>query len=705
MERFSQQVLLTGKLKVKQHYRYDCGAACLSSVAAYYGVSTSLAHIRILSGCTPDGISIQGLIDAAGELGFEARGYRSSNKDLSVSNTLHLPAIAHLKEKDSSMHYVVVYDIAPTCVKIMDPAEGAFKKIPLQEFSCRWSGYIVKIYPQGGISSYNNLKGYRSYLASLMKGGMKELIQAFAGTLVCICTGMATTLLLQQIIDVIVPAGNREILVLACPALFLLMLFSLYMGYRATGHIIRCSIKMEYSIMSAYIGKLFKLPEAFFSNYTAGDISSRSDDIHLVRSFITGGITSMAASCITLFAALGIMLCYNSRMACWVLCFLPAYWLLYKAAGKISGRWSRQVATANAAFEGDMLENIAAMQCIRHYNGSDDATFRLEESYISLSHAVQGAAWASNKYQTAVQGVSRILVCMVLTAGTAAVFNNGMTLGELVGFYSLCSFFTMPMDDLITSIMTMTKASVAARRIYEVLSIKTDSQKGKALSPKGLDGDIAIRSLHFKYPGREPVFNGTDMVIQKGKITRIAGESGLGKSTLLKLIAADYTPTAGTITFAGTDISLFDLAQWRTMLGYVDQRPSILNLPILENITVGDPNPDIARVMQICKELGMEEMVSRFPQGLLTRAGRGGYALSGGECQKIGLARALYKDPQIFLLDEATSSLDIKSEEKVAQCIHRLRDMGKTIIFVSHRKESCIVADNVVKIDRAGSKW
>ena len=121
--------------------------------------------------------------------------------------------------------------------------------------------------------------------------------------------------------------------------------------------------------------------------------------------------------------------------------------------------------------------------------------------------------------------------------------------------------------------------------------------------------------------------------------------------------------------------------------------------------TLGEEDPDIARVLEICRELNMEQMISRFPQGLLTNAGSGGMGLSGGECQKIGIARALYKDPKIYLLDEATSSLDKESEKIVAECIHKLRDSGRTIIMVSHKKESAIIADNVVQIDRTGSKW
>ena len=704
MEFFSQQVILNSRIKVKQHYKYDCGAACLASVAAYYGVSSSLAQIRRDSGCTPDGISMQGIIDAALKMGFEAQGLLSKEKDAEELIQLRLPAIVHTREKDGTLHYIVLYAISGKNARVMDPAYGTVSKMPVKELVEKWSGYIVRIFPSSGLKRGSGEKGYTRYMKALLAQSSRDLLPALAGTMACICSGMGTTLLLQQLIDVIIPSGEKRPAILACLALALAMGFSLYMGYRAAKRIIICSIKVESSIMGAYICKLLKLPPAFFDNYTAGDISSRSDDIHLIRSFITGGITSIATSTITLAVSLAIMVCYNSRMAGLVACFLPLYWILYRMAGKISRKWSKGTAMANSELEGTLLEQIYAIQCIRHYNGADAAIRKLDKKYTSLAVAMQHSAYAANRYETAVQSVSRLLVCMVLTIGALAVHSGEMTLGELVGFYSLCAFFTVPLDDLISSVISLNKASVAGRRIYEILSLEDPAQEGK-LHPKNLHGSIEINCLTFKYPGRETLFNGFGMSFPEGKITRINGDSGIGKSTLLKLIARDCAPVAGTISYAGINIGQFDIAQWRDIIGYVEQRPPVLNATILENIAPGDADPDIEKVLQICREIGMDTMLSRFPQGLLTMAGRGGYGLSGGECQKIGIARALYKDPKIYLLDEATSSLDKESEKIVAECIHKLRDSGRTIIMVSHKKESAIIADNVVQIDRTGSKW
>lgn len=695
---FSQHLLLEGKIKIRQHYKYDCGAACLASVAAYYGVHLSLAHTRLLCGCTPDGISVQGILDAATSLGFEASAYKSTDKQLHTLGEFTLPAIAHIKDQQGYLHYVVIYELGGKWVKVMDPAGGEMKKIPSGEFCNMWSGYIIRIVPSANLTSNSGVTGYREFLFTLFKGNMKEILLAIAGTVICICTAMATTLLLQQVIDEIVPNRDMGLLAVACPAVCLLMLLSLLIGYNATKYIIRSSIKIEYSLLAAYIGKLFKLPPAFFSNYSAGDISSRSDDINLIRSFITTGIIGMITGAFTIAAAVAVMLAYNFRLAVMVLCFVPVYWILYKLSGRINKKWGKSVAHASSEFETALLEGVSSAGCIRHYNASGFAIGKLEAKYVALAQVLQSSAGAVNLFETAVQGVSRLLVCLVITVGTYYVFRGEITLGQLVGFYSLCSFFTVPLDDMTSSVNAMAKASVAGKRIYEILTIEGDDNTGNKLSPKGIEGDIVVDSIKFKYPGREMLFNGISLVIEKGKITRIDGESGLGKSTLLKLIMGDYPLNEGSISYGGINISLFNCSQWRDMIAYVEQRPAILDASILENITLGEDNPDIERILQICKELKMEQMIARFPQGLLTNAGSGGMGLSGGECQKIGIARAVYKNRQIYIFDEATSSMDHESERCAARYIHHLRECGKTVIVISHKKDGGIIADNVVQL-------
>ncbi|MBQ7774259.1 MAG: peptidase domain-containing ABC transporter [Bacteroidales bacterium] len=701
-------------VKIRQHYRYDCGAACLVSVAAFYGIRASIARTRLLCGCTPDGITIQGIIDGASRLGLDAKGYRSPGKEPSSISSIPVPAIAHTMDKDGLLHFIVVYRVGKDMLEVMDPAGGEMKKMKKSDFAAIWTGYIIAVTPSFTVKAADDgTASSAAALWELARANRKELALAAAGSMACTAAGISTTFLLQQTIDKVIPQGNAAAVIFLALLLFSLTFASLYIGYCTTRYLIRCSLKVETTLTCSYMEKLLRLPAGFFSSFQAGEISSRIEDIHHIRSFITGGTIGIFTSLITIIGALAVMYCYNTRLSIIITLALPAYYALYRIAGHMNRKYSRQVAASGAAFQTDLLELVSTQGCIRHYGAYRLAAGKMERSYVGMAESLNRCADAVNLFSTSVQGISRILLCIILTAGSAALLRGEMSIGELVGFYSLCSFFTVPVDDLIRTNEMIARTSVSCSRIFEILSLPDEDGAGyagadragttsAAISPDSLDGDIVVEGVHFRYPGREELLHGLSFTAPRGKITLLRGGSGCGKSTVASLILKDHTPGTGTIRYSGIDISRLNTSRWRSMIGYVPQRAALFNATILDNITLGEDEPDIGKVLEICGRLKMMDMAERFPQGLLTRAGSGGCSLSGGECQKIAMARAIYRNPRIYILDEATSSLDPESEKCVLEALVGLRDAGKTIIFISHKRDNGTIADNVVDIGREG---
>ncbi len=691
----------TGKLKIKQHYKYDCGAACLASVAAFYGIKESLAQIRLYCGCTPQGISMQGIIDGAQALGLEAKGYRSPQKEIAGIREIGGPFIAHIAEKEGFCHYVTVYETGKNTVRIMDPATGDFLKLQYETFAENWSGYLIIITPGNNFSSYKDEKekGLIRSIIPIIKGNITDITLAFAGAVACTATGISTTLLLQQLIDNILPKGDYLLITLSGTLVFTLMLCSLYLGYATAGYLIRSSIKIETSLTAQYMEKLLRLPAGFFNCYRTGDLSSRTDDIHNIRSLVTEGIIGTLTGILTLIVSLVIMFLYNPVLSAYIMAFIPGYWGLFKLSGYLTKKYSRKIACADAAFQSQMLEKIVAMECIRHYNAASYASEGVGKGLVSLMRETSRMANIANTLEITTLGISKLFICIILTAGSAAVLKGQMSIGQLVGFYSLCAFITSPLNSLIGAAELIAKATVSYRRITEILSLPDESLLSEEkISPKDLHGDIVLEGIKFRFGGRDLLFDGLSLRIPQGKTTLVKGESGCGKSTLMQLILRDYNIIGGSISFAGVNINQFNIGQWRQLVGYVPQRGMLFNTTLLENITMGDPTPRIDKVVQICSWLNMTYMIETFPQGLLTVAGEGGKELSGGECQKICIARALYKEPRIFIFDEITSSLDKESENCVMNCIRELKREGKTIVLISHKKENFEIADNVVHI-------
>jgi ABC-type bacteriocin/lantibiotic exporter with double-glycine peptidase domain len=202
--------------------------------------------------------------------------------------------------------------------------------------------------------------------------------------------------------------------------------------------------------------------------------------------------------------------------------------------------------------------------------------------------------------------------------------------------------------------------------------------------------------VEFAYPGHEPLLSDFNMTIPKGQITAIKGASGCGKSSVASLLMRDYKVQKGKITLGDIDISQIDISRWRDYISIVPQDADLISGTILENITCHDPEPDVERVINILEELGMREFISDLQMGLLTRTGEHGCRISGGQRQRIAFARVLYRNPFIYILDEATSSLDSESQSFILRKLKDLREKGKTVILITHNKENALIADNTI---------
>lgn len=684
---------------IRQHYKYDCGAACLASIAAFYGIREPLAQIRIACGCTPEGISMQGIIDGAQQLGLTAKGYLSPDKDPNSLMEIPTPFIAHTRESDGSTHFVAVYKIGKNKLQCMDPAETGITSVSFQKFLERWTGYLISFTPGSGFLKKGTAPNFLLQIAPLFIRHKKELLLALLGSLCCTFSGISMTCLLQQIIDHLAAKGNTATVTAIGTLVFALTAVTLYLGYATTRYIIRCSLKMESTLTMEYIGKLFNLPAAFFGNYRSGDICSRGDDIRNIRSFLSEGAIGIATNTVTVVSSLVIMYMYNSTLAGYVVAFVPAYWLLYKLSGYLNRRYSKRIATANAAFESDLLDGIAGASAIRHYGGHSAMTGKLVWRYASLARAMEKSANAANMFETAVHAISKVMLCIIVTFGGGAILSNTLTPGELVGFYTLCSFFTIPLGGLINAGETVARTKVSCQRIFEILSMDDESCRPGKLRLKNLPGELQFRNVSFRYPGREMLFKNLDIRFPAGKITLVRGCNGSGKSTIAKLVLADYDPIEGSITCGGIPISQFHTGHWRSFIGYVPQSPYIFNATLLENIALGNSaGADIQTVMELCSKLGLEPLLNRLPGGIHANVGECSNGLSGGECQRIAIARALYTDASIYIFDEASSALDADGEKLLLETAAGLCRKGKTVIMISHKQIADDFAHNVVNI-------
>lgn len=688
------------KTDIRQHDITDCAAACIVSIARHYGVNLPISMAREASGTSVSGTTIKGIIDACREIGFKAVGYKSENKEMQPLQNLKLPVILHIINRHEDLHFVVLYEIGRKKATIMDPATGTHKKILIKELQQEWTGYLVTMIPDPS-SEKTAKRKFHVTSNPLLKYASLIKKRDYAMLLLCSATfviaGIFTALFLQHIIDDVIPGKDSMELLKVGSLMVSLMICSLIIGYNRILFSLKTGIKLDCRLILGYIGHLFKLPVGFFSRRGAGELNSRIGDVTRIRSFLIEGIINIITSLLILVVSFSLMFVNHWRLSLLMLTFIPVYLGLYIVANKVNRKVNREIIENSAAFEEKTVESIGAVRIIKHFGGEERFFRTVEKQYCRLAGVIFKGGRYMGVFASTSDAISKILTITLLTTGAFFIFGGSLTIGELVSFYSLTAFFSAPLGNLVKINEELTEAKISSERICEI----TD------LEPEGLDtfdceinpeDDIVFDHISFSYPGSPELIRDLSITIPHGKITAIQGESGCGKSSLASLLMRDFKTTKGKILSGATDINLIDLDSWRRFISIIPQDAELLSGSILENITCFERSPDVEKVIRIMEDLGLRKFITDMPMGILTKIGERGCTLSGGQKQRIALARALYRDPQILILDEATSSLDEVSQSFVLKKVTALRDEGKTIIMITHKNDNASIADQLIRL-------
>lgn len=696
-------------IKVRQLQSYDCGAACLCSVAGWYGVYSPLIKIRYLCGCTEEGISVKGIMDGAMKMGFYAKAYKSPDKETAVFREAKIPIIVHLRTEMNMLHFVTVYGMGGGKVKVMDPAAGEFRKVPVEEFKEQWTGILILITPG---NNFRNEGGRRKGLMDFCKilfFHKREMLLLLLGSVAVMACGIFYSILLQQIIDRVILDGNKPLLHAVAFIMTVVTLLILMLDYSKNMLSLRCGIRMDCRLVVAYLRKLFALPLRFFAQYRAGDLNSRIADSFKIREVLCEGLVSVAVNSLAVLCCIALMFVYDSRMALLVLLYIPLYILLFYISKRINKKYSRKLAAKGAEFESEIIGGINAIETIKYYNTEELALEKIERDYAEIAELFHNGGRAVTGFDAAAQTLSRTLLSSVLVIGGFYSIEGQMTAGELVSFYTLCSFFTSPLNSLINMNNLMAEADVSIERLTEILDAEDETQKEThacGMTP-GKPLDICFRDVVFSYPGRENIFNGINLTFKSGEMVVITGESGSGKSTLLSLVMGEHPLDSGEITLGKTAIRNISIKELRQLVTMAPQRSRLINGTILENITSQRRGCQMERVEQICERLQLGKLINAMPFGLHTAINETETKLSGGEIQRIAMARALYRDSGIYLFDEPVTAVDEENKKLIVGQIDRLKKEGKSVIVVTHDLEAFYrygaAIDKIIMIDKASA--
>lgn len=681
---------------IKQHDITDCGAACLASIAAYYKLQLPIARIRQMAGTDKKGTNLLGMIKAAEKIGFVAKGVRG---EFDALYEVPLPVVAHVIVKKVLHHFVVIYKMTPTHVHMMDPGPGKMIKMPIEEFKEMWSGVLLLIAPGEHFEKGNNKISVGMRFWHLLKPHKSILFQALFGAIVYTILGLSTSIYIQKITDYVLIDGNGKLLNLLSVIMVGLLLLQIFIGTMKTIFVIKTGQKIDAQLILGYYKHLLKLPQRFFDTMRVGEIISRIGDAVKIRAFINDVAINLIVNVFIVIFSFALMFTYYWKLAMMMLVIIPLYGIIYTITNRLNKKRERELMENAADLESQLVESITSVKTIKQFGLEDFANMKTEQRFVKLLGTTYKSAMNSVFSSTSSETVSRVFTIVLLWAGSYFVIDKTITPGELLSFYALIGYFTGPAMGLIGMNKTIQNALIAADRLFEIIDLEVEDNSNKIELEAGIIGDIHFKNVGFTYGTRKEVFQDLSIAIPKGNITAIVGESGSGKSTMASLMQNLYPLNEGRISIGKYDLKHLSLESLRRLVAVVPQQLDLFAGDVLENIAVGEPEPDVKKIVDICTNLGLMPFLEGLPNGFNTYLGENGANLSGGQKQRLAIARALYKNPEILILDEATSSLDSASEEYVQDMITQLRAAGKTIIIIAHRLSTVMDADKIIVLE------
>lgn len=708
----------------------DCGPTCLRMVAKYHGRSVSLDYLRNKSQYGKQGVSMLGLADAAESIGLKTVGAKLSLEQL--INDAPLPTILHWDQ----YHFVVLYKIemhpfakffatplskrrgeGGEVLVIADPAKGIIK-LSKEEFQKHWistsenetgkgTALLLESTPLFKQMDYSDVEQMQKgkigwdFLFSYLKEHKAYFFQIFLGLFIGSMLQLVFPYLTQSIVDTGINTQNINFIQIVLAAQLMLLFSQTVVEFIRSRILLHISTRINISLLSGFWAKLLKLPMQFFDSKHPGDIIQRIGDHHRIESFLTGTALNTFFSITNLIIFSFVLLNYNITV--FIIFVVGSF--LYLIWIRFFLRYRRKLDYQRFAIAS--RENNATMQLVYGmqeiklnnaentyrwaWEGLQAGLFKLNFKSLSLNQYQQIGAFFIN------QG-KNILITFIVAK---LVIEGQLTLGMMLAIQYIIGQLNSPIEQLIGFTQQAQDAKISLERLNDIHSLEDEEPVQKQFNhylPE--QHSINIKNLSFTYPGagNEPVLKNINLLIPQGKVTAIVGMSGSGKTTLIKLLLRFYENYKGEIHLGTANFKTISPKFYRSISGAVMQDSFIFNDNIRKNITVTDDQVDNERLINACKTANILPFIESLPLGFYTKLGAEGNGISGGQKQRLSIARAVYKNPQFIFFDEATNSLDANNEKVILENLQEFFK-EKTVIVVAHRLSTVKNADKIVVLE------
>jgi ATP-binding cassette subfamily B protein RaxB len=669
----------------------ECGLACLAMIRGYFGGQSDLQHLRAQSRLGGDGISVKSLLDVSDRYALVGRAIKF---ELSELSELRLPAILHWDWN----HFVVLKKVSRKSITVSDPAVG-IRHYSVAELPLHVSGIAIEFTPKPNFQQAD--AGPRLSVRKLLKGSvldstaftklalMSILIQAFA---------LLTPLYLQLVIDQTILKGDVDLLLVMASCFLILFGLKTLLSYLRELKVMNLGNRLGFDLITGLAKHLFSLPLTYFERRESGDILSRFDSAGKIKQTLTQDLVTVVVDGVFSVCALLLLYWYDSGIASVVLLAVMLVCSIHFFAVLKERDFREEVLVQGAKQQSRFLESMRHVATVRVFGVEQQKLAHWEDSYVeqlNASFRLSRHQLNHGTLKSLVLGAENILVIYL---GARGVISSNITLGQLMGIVFLKQHFISSVSAMIPKLAELKLLRLELDRVAEITSAQPEQEEqGCGLVSHSLASDIEFKNLSFRYHDKQAsVLKKFSCRIENSQLTALVGDSGCGKSTLIRLLLKLLPLQDGNILVGGRDLSQFTRTDLRREISAVLHDDGLMAGDLAYNISLDHRDYDLHKLSSLCQSLGIIELIEKLPMGFSTQLGEMGNSFSAGLVQRILLARALYREPSILILDEALANLNLAAAKNVLSFV---RLQGITTILVTHNKSLIEYADTQIRLN------
>ena len=675
----------------------DCGICSLLTIIKSYGGLVSKEYLRNLTNTNFDGVNALSLLDAGKKLGFFTEGVKG---DVLKLDDKYLPCIAHVIIDKKYKHFVVIHNIdrKNNYITIADPSRGILK-IDIEKFKSISTGNYLLFIPNKPLPIMKETNMIKRKMVEFIYSNKNILLTILLFSFIYTLVNVIITFNFQIIIDRALSIKSINNIYFISFLFLLIHVLKNILEFSREKMLFFITHKLNYSLINDSLNHILLLPHIYFKNRTTGEVLSRISDLDELKEIISDFIVTLLIDLLITTVTCIVLFSINKTLfliSFFIILFYSIFIIIYN---KIIYYDIKEIKEKNSKVNSTIIELINGINTIKGLNifGKIKDSFSiLYNSYLNTSYSFTKKI---NYKKTIDNIVTSIISLIIFTIGGSLVINGELKLSSLISFNTIIFYNISSLKNILNFDIIYKKAKIIIERINELLNIKEEKLYYDLNPIKNLKGDLIIKNLSFKY-GENYVINNLYLTLKEGNKVLITGNSGCGKSTLAKIIAGYLEIKRNKVYIGQTDITDFNLWNLREQITYVSQDEYVFNNTLLENINIRKAR-DINKINEICKCMLIDEIADKNKSGYNMLLEENGSNISGGERQRVILARTFLKNSSIYILDETFSQINIEKERIILKNIFdKFKD--KMIIVISHRFDNSDLYDDIYNMEEYG---